>query len=120
MGALVGMVASIPLEKGEGETNLNNINRTWKFRYDKEGQGASTPLEKGEEETNLNDRDWSFHYDSDLKEGQGVGNECKFAGIVADSSICRITCKKYGYPYMQFCSGSNRCWCGRDSGSCPC
>ena len=29
--------ASTPLEKGEGETNLDN--RDWKFSYEKEGQG---------------------------------------------------------------------------------
>ena len=29
--------ASTPLEKGEGETNLDN--RDWKFSYENEGQG---------------------------------------------------------------------------------
>ena len=36
--ALVGMVASTPLEKVEGETNLNNI-KGWTFHHDSEGEG---------------------------------------------------------------------------------
>jgi len=92
--ALVGMVASTPLEKIEGETLLNVV----------EGEEAISPMDL-----------------EVLKEGPGVEGNCKFAGIVADSGICQATCKKYGYPGYAYCrNGSHKCWCAMHAGSCPC
>jgi len=132
--ALVGMVASTPLEKIEGETLLNVVEgeeaiSSMDLEVLKEGPGVVLNVVEGEEaissprprptppphsEEAISSMDIEV-----LKEGPGVEGNCKFAGIVADSGICRATCNKYGYHYMAYCS-NHKCWCARHGGRCPC
>merc|ERR1711942_8162 len=96
--ALVGMVASTPLEKVKGETNVAGET----IPISVEGEEAITPMDN-----------------EVLKEGQGVEGNCKFGGITADRGICIATCRKYGYRGYQYCA-NHKCWCAVHAGSCPC
>merc|ERR1712029_1146193 len=92
------MVASTPLEKVKGETNVAGET----IPISVEGEEAITPMDN-----------------EVLKEGQGVEGNCKFGGITADRGICIATCRKYVYRGYQYCA-NHKCWCAMHAGSCPC